>query len=191
MKPNFVRKTKPIPELTSVVLSVNKDTLITTFFKGNDIDYDLIMKKILLPYFKIKSRILKKSRFFKIGEIGYKVVGVSPGIKGIISSKTFIHCNNHYSTQTSVNRTLLLTTQRYDNFNQDLLIREILSTDKPILVNKNEFIKIKQYEFFVRNCEPETGVLNQSSIITIENKQIQNISKIKIAIIKVKLYNLE
>ena len=146
------------------------------------------MKKILLPYFKIKSRILKKSRFFKIGEIGLKVVGVSPGIKGIISSKTYIHCNSHYSTQTSVNRVLLLTTQRYDNFNQELLIREILTTDKTILINKNELIKIKQYEFFVRNCEPESGILTQSSCITVENKQIQNISKIKIAIIKVNFF---
>jgi hypothetical protein len=133
----------------------------------------------------MKSRILKKGKIFKIGEISFKVTGLSPSNKGVITSKTFIHCNNYYSTSTVIKRCLLLTTQKYDNFNQEVLIKEILSCDsKPIVLNKSEVVQVKHYEFYVRNCEPETGILNNESVIKIENKEMQNINKIKIAVIK-------
>ena len=46
----------------------------------------------------MKIRILKKGTFFKIGEIEFKVSAILPGNKGIVNSKTFIKCNNYYSS---------------------------------------------------------------------------------------------
>ena len=83
---------------------------------------------------------------------------------------------------------LILTTQKYNNFNQESLIEEFFKEDpnnKPITMNKNEVITIKMYEFFVRNAEPEAGILTRNTKITIENKDILNISRLKIAILKV------
>lgn len=184
------KKEKKIQELSSLVVSVNKDSLFDTFLNEESlINYDLLIKKILLPYFKIKSRIIKKSQFFKIGEIGFKVIGLSPFKKGVISSKTYIHCDNFFSLSTPIKRVLMITTSKYDNFNQESLTKEILSLGENLnlnlLINKNELFQIRQMEFIIRNCDPHTGVLNNESQITIENKDIMNISKVKIAIIKV------
>lgn len=61
--------------------------------KFNFIDYDLILKQVLLPFFKIKPRILKKRIFFDIGDIKFKVLGISPVKYGHISNNTFIRLN--------------------------------------------------------------------------------------------------
>lgn len=180
------KKSKKIEQLSSLVLYVNKDNLFSNFFDQNgQVNSELIVKKILLPYFKIKSRILKKGSHFKIGEIDFKVSGLYPGKKGVITSKTFIHCDNCFSSNTIVKRALFLTTQKYDNFDQEALVNEFLDSRSNFLINKNEITQIKQYEFYVRNCEPESGRINSETQITVENKEIYNITKLKIAIIKV------
>ncbi len=186
--PNKTKKPKKIHELNNLVVITNKDSLFDNFMQtdSDNVNYDLIMKKILLPYYKIKSRIMKKGMYFKIGEIGFKVIGVAPFKKGVVTSKTYIHCNSYYSLNTPIKRALLLTTTKFDNFDQEALKREVISWGEPnLLVNKNEISHFRQFEFFVRNCEPDSGVLTSESQITIENKDILNIAKVKIAIIKV------
>jgi hypothetical protein len=189
------KKPKKVQELSSLVVLINKDTLLETFLELEDesgivtVNYDLLMKKILLPYFKIKSRIMKRGMFFKIGEMDFKVIGVAPFKKGVISSKTYIHCDNFFSLTTTIKRALMITTSKYDNFDQESLKKEILaSPEMNLLINKNEISQIRQMEYFIRNCDPPTGVINNESIITIENKDIMNISKVKIAIIKVNFF---
>ncbi len=54
-----------------------------------------------------------------------------------------------------------------------------------IILNKNEVVKIKMFEYYIRNAEPESGVLTRNTKITIENKDIHYISRLKIAIFKV------
>lgn len=51
-------------------------------------------------------------------------------------------------------------------------------------INKNEIVTIKNYEFFVKNCEPSSGVLSKESKVTIENREILNIQKLQVAVIK-------
>lgn len=169
-------------------MSVNKETIFSNFIKTNGIiNYELILKKILLPYFKIKRRIVKKGFYFKIGEIEFKVCGVYPGKKGVITSKTYVHCNNNFSRNINLERALLLTTQRYENFNQEVFLKELFERDiSNVVISKNELIELNQYEFFVRNCIPESGKINNQTEIKIENKEIYNITKIKVAVIKVK-----
>ena len=128
------KKPKKVQELSSLVVLINKDTLFETFLEEESgtvkVNYDLLMKKILLPYFKIKSRILKRGMFFKIGEMDFKVIGVSPFKKGVISSKTYIHCDNFFSLTTTIKRALMITTSKYDNFDQESLKKEILASSK-------------------------------------------------------------
>ncbi len=188
LSPNKIKKPSKVNELSSLVLSADIDTLFDTFydFETQVINYDLIMKKILLPYYKMKSRIMKKGMFFKIGEIGFRVTGTCPFHKGAISSKTYIHCDNYHSLKTPIKRALMITTSKFDNFDQETLKKEILSNSgEDLLINKNEIAQLKNYEFFIRNCDPSSGVLNNETQINIENKDLMNISKIKIAVIKV------
>lgn len=185
--PNKI-KNKKVRELNNLVLYINKDTLFENFYdaENDKIHYEIITKKILLPYFKIKSRVMKKNMHFKIGEIGFKVSGMNPAKKGVVSSKTYVQCNSYYSFKNDIKRALLITTKKFDNFNQESLIKELLSSNEKIfLISKNDVCHIKQYEFYIRNCEPVTGILGNQSQVSIENKEILNIQKLKIAIIKV------
>jgi len=69
-------------------------------------------------------------------------------------------------------------------FKEDVLKE---NNNKQISLNKNEVINIKIYEFYVRNADPETGILTRNTKIAIENKDILNISTVKIAVLKVLL----
>jgi hypothetical protein len=95
----------------------------------------------------------------------------------------------------------LITTQKYNNFDQESLITELKNENtnnkyinnnnnenipKNIMLNKNEVTSIKFYEFLVRNCVPETGILTKDTILTIENKDILNVAKIKLSVLRVK-----
>jgi hypothetical protein len=51
-------------------------------------------------------------------------------------------------------------------------------------INKNEIVMIKNYEFFVKNSEPLSGILSKETKVTIENREILNIQKLQIAVIK-------
>lgn len=183
---NSLYSNQELRPLENLVLMTNKDTLPSIFYTDDSIDYNLLMKKILLPYFKIKRRIIEKATQFKIGEIGFKVYGTSPYGIGLVTSRTFIHCTKSFSSQTKINRALMITTSRYNDFRQEALINEILkNTEHNLIISKNEVFSIRNYEFYVRNCEPESGVLTKESLITVENKEINRIVKIKLAIIKV------
>jgi hypothetical protein len=85
-----------IGELNDLVILVNIDSLYSyQYFMNEDqeINYNLIVQKILLPYFKIKLRIFKESLVFSIGDIEFRVSGLSPNKYGFVSSNTFIRLN--------------------------------------------------------------------------------------------------
>ena len=82
-----------IKELSDLVLIINKDSIenYDFFFNENsNINYYVIIQKILLPFFKIKLRIFKEGLYFKIGDIEFKVSGLSPDKYGFVSSNTYV-----------------------------------------------------------------------------------------------------
>lgn len=84
---------KEVRELRAVVLLVEKDSLLDTFLEDDEVNYDLIAKRILLPYFKIKTRVLCLDKGFQIGEIAFKVCGMSPHRLGSVTSSTAVQLN--------------------------------------------------------------------------------------------------
>jgi hypothetical protein len=57
------------------------------------VDLALITKSILLPFFQIRTRILEKGKFFKIGDMEFYVATTEPHEYGKITSQTIIRCN--------------------------------------------------------------------------------------------------
>ena len=133
----------------------------------------------------MKSRILKKGSFFTIGEIEFKVAAILPGFKGIVNSKTYLKCNDYYSSKNVIKRALVISTEKYENFSENIMLEELMNKNANLLINKNDILQLKEKEFFVRNCEPETGRLDSNTQITIENREISDLLKLKIAIINV------
>jgi len=160
----------------------NRDTLLSQFIEEDKIDYSLIIQKLLLPFFKIKQRILKEDFSFQIGEIAFKVSGLNPFRFGFVSSKTYIRLNSFFTVKEPIQRALLLTSKYLLNFSDKDLIAELQSEPFPII--KNEICEVKNFEFFIKNCEPESGVVNKDTVISVENKQLNLITKIQLGIIK-------
>ena len=179
----------------------------------------------------MKGRILSKDTLFTIGEIRFRVIGLVPEMNGLVCAKTYIQCNEYiftfkyllrfYSSKSQITRALLLTTQKYSNFNQEFLLKEFFSETESLeeetssgllkendlglnnnnsssnnfisnsgefnrlLIKKNSLLNLNnKFMFFVRNCEPETGVINTETFITIENRELSDITKIKLAVLK-------
>lgn len=57
------------------------------------VKFDVIVKKILLPFFQIHSRILRKGQTFEIGTMQFVVAATAPHKQGKISVNTKMRCN--------------------------------------------------------------------------------------------------
>lgn len=62
------------------------------------------------------------------------------------------------------------------------MVREILNSRE--LLIKNQTKVISQFEFFVKNCQPDTGEITTETAVSIENRDILNLAKIKLAVLK-------
>ena len=131
----------------------------------------------------MKIRIVNIDTKFKIGDLEFKVIGIFPNKYGHINFNTYIKLNSCYSSKNIIERCLILSSRKLLNFHHNDLVDEIKNKNG-IIVTKNEMLKVNNYEFFVRNSTPFSGVLTKDSKITIENKEILNIQKLHLAVIK-------
>ncbi len=51
----------------------------------------MIIEKLLVPFFQIKSRVVSKGLFFKIGDLEFYVANCVPESGGKVTSKTVLH----------------------------------------------------------------------------------------------------
>ncbi len=76
------------------------------------VKYDLIIKKILLPFFSIHSRILEKNHQFEIGPIKFLVAGTSPHKLGKVTTSTLIRCCETVSENSELESVEIIPTRR-------------------------------------------------------------------------------
>ncbi len=70
----------------------NSNNLPVELINDNKIDYKTVIQKIILPFFSIKSRVVRFGVIFKIGNFEFKAVSCEPKIGGKITKNTRIHC---------------------------------------------------------------------------------------------------
>lgn len=58
-----------VTKLDSVLLFVVKETVMADFIKNNSIDFQFLLEKVVVPFFLMRTRILKARTFFSIGDI--------------------------------------------------------------------------------------------------------------------------
>jgi len=143
------------------------------------------VNNILLPFLKTYNRVFKINSYFKIREYEFKVVGLSSKNNGIFTDNTLIYCNQTYSKKAKIKRVLLLTLKKNNILDEEYLIEEMKNYNARIVIKKNDLVKINDNEYFVRNCEPESGIIDQQTNINIENDDVFEITDVKIAVIKV------
>lgn len=80
-----------IKPINSVMFYCNKTNLPEEAFIDGDINYFMILKKLILPFFSIKSRIISVGKVFKIGNFEFQVFHCEPKI-GKITKNSGIYC---------------------------------------------------------------------------------------------------
>lgn len=174
--------------IKSIVLSINKDSIVNNQAIYNEeferIDYEHVMKTNIIPFFSSKSRIIEKGVTFNIGDIELKVIGSIPEIRGKVSMNTRIQCINYHSNNTVLLRALIITKVSNNNITTDKIKVDILTSPKEQLtISKGNGITIGRHEFYVRNCIPECGLISPDTLLSIEQKTVVNVTKIKLAVI--------
>ena len=187
----FTKVTKiHIPSFKSINLIVNKDKIGENLLNDNNnynkIFIDLI-NNILIPFFQFKSRLLHKGKIFSIGEYEFKVISTTPNlISGKITSFTLIRCNDFYSNIIPIKKVDIITCQKYDNYTIEELKDKIYNTPYKSQLNilNNYLTRINKIDLYIRNCEPNCGIINNESLLNIQNRNIRDINSVTFGIIK-------
>lgn len=83
-----------VNELEDVVLFCNKDSVMDDFRDNSQsgVNLSLISSQLLKPFFQIRTRILEKGTYFKIGTIEFYVAACEPHDFGKVTANSVIRC---------------------------------------------------------------------------------------------------
>ena len=58
-----------VKQIESVLLFVVKKTVLVDFMREQTIDFQLLLDRVIMPFFQLRTRILQPRQFFFIGDI--------------------------------------------------------------------------------------------------------------------------
>jgi hypothetical protein len=188
------KKTLNTESYKSINLLINKDKIpnvsenknVLNLLENNNNQFTEIINNIILPFFQFKSRIINKGKIFSIGEYEFKVSSTYPNlINGKVTSETLIRCNEYYSNIIPIKEATFITCKNYENESNEEIKEKIYLTPykNQLSIYNNSLTRINSYDFFIRNCYPSFGVINNETIINIKNKNIEQIRSVTLAII--------
>lgn len=139
-----------------------------------EVDYELITKKLLLPFFSIHSRILEKTQSFKIGPIEFYVGGTSPHKLGKVDTSTMIRCNETVKLNQEVQYIEIIpmrrnqVTSRTEFINQHITpyLQALQPNDQ--VVYKHGVFEIEQVKFLIKYSRPGFGYLGANTKVHID-----------------------
>ncbi len=122
-----------------------------------------------MPFFQLRTRILEKNSYFKIGGIEFYVAACEPFDFGKVSVNTIIRCTQAVSKSDDLQRLNLVPLRRLDNSRTaiyETAIKPFLEQNKDYYVHKNQVLEFDDYEFYVKYARPFYGkvVLNNTDI---------------------------
>ena len=175
------------PSFKTINLIVNKDKIPNmNNYNENNIFIDLI-NNIIIPFFQFKSRLLHKGKIFSIGEYEFKVISTTPNlISGKITSLTLIRCHEFYSNIIPIKEVNIITCKKYDNLNIEDIKNKIYNTPylSQLCILNNYLTRINSIDLFIRKCSPNFGIINNETILNIENKNIEDLNSVFFGVVK-------
>ena len=120
----------------------------------------------------MRTRILERRQYFKIGDIEFYVAAIEPHDSGKVTSRTNILCTNSVSKSTNIERINLTPIRRLDNSRSILmesLIKPYFKQNMGMCVHKNQILEIGEYEFYIRYARPFFGRVCNGTEIKIES----------------------
>jgi len=127
------------------------------------VKFELLIKQILLPFFQIQTRILKKSTIFEIGSIKFLVAATTPFKQGKVGTKTKIRCNMVVSRDIPLESVELIPMRRNaissNSTFMDEVVTPFLRTIKPseLYTHKHATIELDDVRFLIKYARPFFG----------------------------------
>ena len=152
-------------ELEDVVLFCNRDTVMADFLdpKTQTANLHLISQSLLKPFFQMRTRILEKATYFKIGDIEFYVAACEPHDFGKVCANTTLRCTQSVSKSDILQRVNLVPLRRLDNSRTAIFetaIKPIIEERKEYYVHKNQVLEFDDYEFYVKYSRPFFGKID-------------------------------
>jgi hypothetical protein len=123
----------------------------------------LISQSLLKPFFQMRTRILEKATYFKIGDIEFYVAACEPHDFGKVCANTTLRCTQSVSKSDVLQRVNLVPLRRLDNSRTAIFetaIKPIIEERKEYYVHKNQVLEFDDYEFYVKYSRPFFGKID-------------------------------
>ena len=140
--------------------------------KHSHANLSLISKQLLMPFFQIRTRILERRQYFKIGDIEFYVAAIEPHDSGKVTARTNIRCTNSVSKSENIERINLAPLRRLDTSRSilmDSLIKPYFKANMGMCVHKNQILDIGDHEFYIRYSRPFFGRVCSGTEVKIES----------------------
>jgi hypothetical protein len=139
------------------------------------VKFDLLMKQILLPFFQIQTKILRKGNIFEIGSIKFLVASTTPHKQGKVGTNTKIRCNMCVSENSELESVELVPLRRNQIQSNSTFINEVvnpfLRTLKPqeVYTHKHATIELDDIKMLIKYSRPFFGYFSENTRVKIDD----------------------
>lgn len=133
------------------------------------------MKQILLPFFQIQTKILRKGNIFEIGSIKFLVASTTPHKQGKVGTSTKIRCNMCVSENAELESVELVPLRRNQIQSNSTFMNEIvnpfLRTIKPkeVYTHKHATIELDDIRLLIKYSRPYFGYFTENTRVKIDD----------------------
>lgn len=138
------------------------------------VKFDLLMKQILLPFFQIQTKILRKGNIFEIGTIKFLVASTTPHKQGKVGTNTKIRCNMCVSENSELESVELVPLRRHQIQSRTAFVNEVvtpfLSTIRPkeVYTHKHATIELDEVKMLIKYSRPFFGYFSENTKVKID-----------------------
>ena len=141
----------------------------------------MLLEKILMPFFQLRTRILEKNTYFNIGEIMFYITATAPYDFGKVTAHTTVRLTQAVSTQQQLDQLILSPMKRY-LISKQWLLDNVLQPFFQKNLFKNQVVKIdEEHEFFIRYCRPFFGKIQLGTNVKIDTSVPKTIINLRVA----------
>ena len=145
----------------------------------------MLLDKILMPFFQLRTRILEKNTYFNIGEVMFYITATAPYDFGKVTAHTTVRLTQAVSTQQPLDRLILSPMKRYSISKQELLnnvLQPFFQKNLEKCLFKNQVVEIDdEHEFFIRYCRPFFGKIQLGTNVKIDTNVPKTIINLRVA----------
>jgi len=88
------------------------ETVLEDFQNSEGVNLQMLLEKLLMPFFQLRTRILEKNTYFNIGGVMFYIPATAPYDFGKVSAHTTVRLTQAVSTQQPLERLILSPMKR-------------------------------------------------------------------------------